>query len=57
MIIEHYKPRRAQEIYLRFRENGRILPAGVEFIDSWVEENLQKCYAVMKSESNEGINL
>ncbi|MEM9051753.1 MAG: DUF3303 family protein [Bacteroidota bacterium] len=57
MIIEHYKPGKAKEIYARFRENVRMLPAGVQFIDSWVEENLQKCYQVMKSESIEGINL
>jgi len=55
MIIEHYKPGKAEEIYSRFREKGRMLPAEVEFIDSWVEENLQKCYQVMKSESIQGI--
>lgn len=56
MIIENYKPGKTKEIYSRFKEKGRMLPYGVEFVDSWVEENLQKCYQVMKSESMEGIN-
>lgn len=53
MIIEHYRPGKTEEIYRRFSEKGRMLPQGVEFINSWIEENLQKCYQVMKSESPE----
>lgn len=55
MIIEKYKPGKTQEIYCRFNEKGRMLPTGVEYIDSWIEENLQKCYQVMKSESIEKV--
>jgi len=56
MIIEHYKPGKTDEIYRRFSEKGRMLPKGVEFINSWIEDNLQKCYQVMKSESPEKMN-
>lgn len=56
MIIENYKPGKTEEIYNRFSEKGRMLPSGVEFIDSWIEENLQKCYQVMRSETLEKIN-
>jgi len=28
-----------------------MLPDGVEFVDSWVEDDLQKCYQIMKGES------
>ncbi|MEM7372288.1 MAG: DUF3303 family protein [Bacteroidota bacterium] len=51
MIIEKYKPGKSREIYARFAANGRMLPGGVEFVDSWIEENLQTCYQIMKSES------
>lgn len=30
-----------------------MLPNNVLYVDSWVEENLQKCYQIMKSESVE----
>lgn len=56
MIIENYKPGKTEEIYNRFSEKGRMLPSGTEFIDSWIAENLQTCYQVMKSESLEKIN-
>ncbi len=55
MIIENYKPGKTEEIYNRFKEKGRMIPEGVEFVDSWIEENLQKCYQVMRSESESGI--
>ena len=55
MIIENYKPGKTKEIYDRFREKGRMLPSEVEFIDSWIEEDLQTCYQVMKSGSIAGI--
>lgn len=56
MIIERYKTRKTEAIYKRFSEKGRMLPEGVVFVDSWIEDNLQKCYQVMKSESPEKIN-
>jgi len=56
MIIELYKPGKTAEIYQRFSEKGRMLPAGVEFVNSWIEEDLQKCYQVMESESLEKLN-
>lgn len=55
MIIENYKPGKTEEIYRRFSEKGRMMPQGIEFINSWIEENLQKCYQVMKSESIENL--
>ena len=30
-----------------------MLPDNVVYVDSWVEENLQKCYQIMNSESVE----
>ena len=56
MIIEHYKPGKTEEIYSRFSEKGRMLPEGVEFVNSWIEDNLQTCYQVMKSESPKKLN-
>ena len=39
----------------RFKNHrkGRMLPDGVEYVNSWIEENLQKCYQIMSSESIE----
>ena len=34
-------------------EENRMIPEGVVFVNSWIEENLQYCYQIMKSESLE----
>ncbi|MDK9698651.1 MAG: DUF3303 domain-containing protein [bacterium] len=50
MIIEHYKPNSTQAIYDRFAANGRMLPAGVIYIDSWVLPDGSRCYQLMEAE-------
>ena len=56
LVIENYKPGKFHEIYQRFSEQGRMLPLGVEYIDSWVEKDLQKCYQIMKADSPVRLN-
>jgi len=56
LVIENYKPGKTKDIYDRFALKGRMLPTGVEYVDSWIEENLQKCYQIMRSESLEKID-
>jgi hypothetical protein len=51
MIIEHFRPGRAPDIYRRFRERGRMLPAGVEYVVSWVDLEFRRCFQVMDAES------
>lgn len=51
MVIEHFHPGKIKELYRRFEEKGRMLPEGVEYIDSWINEDLTICYQVMDSSS------
>ncbi|MEO1263471.1 MAG: DUF3303 family protein [Bacteroidota bacterium] len=53
LVIEIYKAGKTEEIYERFSKKGRMLPQGVEYVNSWIEEDLKKCYQIMKSESEE----
>jgi len=48
MVIERFKNRDAQAVYQRFRERGRMLPAGLEYIDSWTEASFDRCFQLMK---------
>jgi hypothetical protein len=34
MVIEHYGPGKAAEVYRRFRDRGRMAPDGVRYISS-----------------------
>ena len=56
MIIETFHPGKVKELYKRFEEKGRQLPAGVQYVNSWVDEDLKKCYQVMESDSEEKIH-
>ena len=46
MVIEHFKDGAA--VYRRFRERGRMAPPGLEYIASWVEPDLNRCFQVME---------
>ena len=57
MIIETFRPGRVKEMYRRFAEKGRMLPAGVTYINSWINESVTVCYQVMEAESTEKLQL
>lgn len=51
MVIEKFYPERIRELYKRFEEKGRMLPEGVQYINSWINEDVTLCYQVMEAES------
>lgn len=48
MIIERFRDGNARPVYERFREKGRLAPAGLEYIGSWITADLKICYQVMQ---------
>ncbi|HYW73366.1 MAG TPA: DUF3303 family protein [Pyrinomonadaceae bacterium] len=50
MVIERYKDDVAEAVYRRFREHGRMMPEGLEYIDSWVEPNYDRCFQLMSAD-------
>jgi hypothetical protein len=48
MVIERFKDRDAKAVYRRLREQGRGAPAGLRYVDSWVEANFDRCFQVME---------
>jgi len=53
MVIEHFRPGQAPEIYRRFRERGRMAPEDVNYVASWVDLKFERCFQVMEAESEE----
>jgi len=51
MIIERFHAGKVKDIYMRFEEKGRMLPEGVSYINSWINEAISICYQVMESDS------
>lgn len=50
LVIERYRDNDPGPVYRRFREQGRLTPAGVEYRGSWVTSDLVCCYQVMECE-------
>ena len=50
MVIEHFKNRDARAVYRRFGEKGRMTPADLTYVESWVETNFDRCFQVMECE-------
>ena len=55
MVIEHFRPGQAPEVYRRFRERGRMAPEGVRYISSWVDFGFQRCFQVMEAEQEQDL--
>ena len=50
MVIEHFRPGQTPEVYRRFRERGRMAPAGLRYVASWVDMDFKRCFQVMEAE-------
>jgi hypothetical protein len=48
MIIEHFRNGDPAPVYARFREQGRLAPDGLQYVNSWVTADLSSCYQVME---------
>lgn len=47
IVLEYFKGDPAP-IYRRFRDQGRLAPDGLRYVNSWVTRDLQRCYQVME---------
>ena len=51
MIIEHFKNRDPVPVYRRFRDRGRLAPESLQYVSSWVDEKLERCFQLMETEN------
>ena len=49
MVIERFHPGAADEIYRRAGKHGRMLPPGLEYLDSRVDLDLSRCFQLMRT--------
>lgn len=48
MVIERFADQDAVPVYRRARDAGRSLPAGLAYVESWVEPNFGRCFQLMQ---------
>ena len=49
MIVEHFKNDNPIPVYRRFRDRGRLAPDGLQYVSSWVDEKLERCFQIMET--------
>lgn len=47
MVVERFKDNDAVAVYRRFRDRGRLLPEGLEYVGSWIEPSFARCFQLM----------
>jgi len=52
MVVERFKDQDAVPVYRRFRDCGRMAPAGLTYVSSWVDDKLQRCYQLMETDDS-----
>jgi hypothetical protein len=50
MVVEHFKNGDAVPVYRRFREQGRLAPTGLNYVNSWVTSDLTRCFQIMEAQ-------
>ncbi|HTS56046.1 MAG TPA: DUF3303 family protein [Terriglobales bacterium] len=53
MVIENFRNGDARPVYRRFRDRGRLAPAGLTYVSSWVADKLDRCYQLMEAEDRQ----
>ena len=48
LVIERFREGPAP-IYARVAERGRLIPSGLVFVESWVDESLDRCFQLMET--------
>lgn len=56
MIIEKFHPGSGKALYQRFEEKGRMIPPGLNYINSWIDEQVTTCFQVMETDDLEKLH-
>ena len=51
MVVEQFKNHNARQVFRRAQEKGRMLPNGLNYIDSWVGADFDRCFQLMETEN------
>jgi hypothetical protein len=51
MVYERFKENAVPEIYRRLKDKGRMMPEGLDYVSSWIDLDLTRCYQLMKTDN------
>ena len=47
MVVERFKRGDPVPVYWRFRDLGRLMPEGLTYVSSWIDDRMTHCYQLM----------
>ena len=50
MVVEKFRPNCRDKVYERFNKQGRMLPDGLTYVESWLEKNGDRCFQLMETD-------
>ena len=50
MVIETFNPECLDQVYQRFHQKGRMLPAGIQYLNSWLEKDGDRCFMLIETD-------
>ncbi len=50
MVIETFLPGCKAKVYERFDSEGRLLPEGLKYLNSWLEKDGDRCFQLMETD-------
>jgi hypothetical protein len=50
MVVEHFKNGDPAPVYERFRKSGRLTPDGLNYISSWIDDRMERCFQLMETD-------
>ena len=50
MVIEHFRDGNSKAVYQRFKERGRMMPQGLNYVDSWVQVGFKRCFQLVQTD-------
>lgn len=50
MVVERFNEGAAPAIYDRARKQGRLMPAGLSYVSSWVDLEFKGCFQLMETD-------
>ena len=50
MVIETFLPQCKEKVYQRFHTQGRMMPEGLVYLNSWLEKDGNRCFQLMATD-------
>jgi hypothetical protein len=56
MVLERFKDGDEKRIGERFRQRGRMMPAEVKYLASWLDPETMRCFQLMEAPTRESLD-